>query len=72
MENNIIDVIDINIEVISIDLEKLYIVLIVIFEIIKKRYYFEVFGNEIFKKNDKVIVEIIRGIELGIVLNNFI
>ena len=64
MENNIIDVMDVNTEVISTDPEKLHIVLIVTFETTKKRYYFEVLGNETFKKNDKVIVETIRGTEL--------
>jgi len=70
MENNIIDVMDVNAEVISTDPEKLHTVLIVTFETTKKRYYFEVLGNETFKKNDKVIVETIRGTELGIASNN--
>ena len=70
MENNIIDVMDVNTEVISTDPEKLHTVLIVTFETTKKRYYFEVLGNETFKKNDKVIVETIRGTELGIASNN--
>ena len=61
---NIVD--NINTEVISTDPEKLHTVLIVTFETTKKRYYFEVTGNEVFKKNDKVIVETIRGTELGI------
>ena len=70
MENNIIDVMNVNTEVISTDPEKLHTVLIVTFETTKKRYYFEVLGNETFKKNDKVIVETIRGTELGIASNN--
>ena len=65
---NIVD--NINTEVISTNPEKLHTVLIVTFETTKKRYYFEVVGNEIFKKNDKVIVETIRGTELGIASNN--
>ena len=50
MENNIIDVMDVNTEVISTDPEKLHTVLIVTFETTKKRYYFEVIGNETFRK----------------------
>ena len=52
---NIVD--NINTEVISTDPEKLHTVLIVTFETTKKRYYFEVTGNEVFKKNDKVMKE---------------
>ena len=70
MENNIIDVTNINTEVINTDPEKLHKVLIVTFETTKKRYYFEVLGDEKFKKNDKVIVETIRGTELGVATNN--
>ena len=70
MENNIIDVTDVNTEIISTDPEKLHKVLIVTFETTKKRYYFEVLGDEEFKKNDKVIVETIRGTELGVATNN--
>lgn len=44
-----------------------YEVLVVMFEITKKRYYFEVINGMKFKKNDKVVVETIRGKEIGIV-----
>ena len=70
MENNVIDVVDINTETISTDPEKEHTVLVVTFETTKKRYYFEVLENGVFKKNDKVIVETIRGTELGIATNN--
>ena len=53
MENNIIDE---NIQVVSTDPERIHKVLIVTFETTKKRYYFEVLGDETYKKNDKVIV----------------
>lgn len=46
---------------------KSYKVLGVSFEVTKKRYYFEVTTNEEYKKGDKVIVDTIRGQELGIV-----
>lgn len=44
-----------------------YKVVGVIFEITKKRYYFEVKDNYEYKKNDKVIVDTARGQELGLV-----
>lgn len=69
MEENIIDI---NTKNIEINPDKLYKVLIVTFETTKKRYYFEVVGNEIFKKNDRVIVETIRGMELGLASSNVI
>lgn len=47
--------------------EKFYKVLGVMFEVTKKRYYFEVIDNEIYKKGDKVIVDTVRGQELGVV-----
>ena len=40
------------------------------FDITKKRYYFEVVDkNEVYKKGDKVIVDTIRGQEIGVVYN---
>lgn len=44
-----------------------YKVVGVIFEITKKRYYFEVTNNYPYKKGDKVIVDTARGQELGVV-----
>ncbi|MBN1468020.1 MAG: stage 0 sporulation family protein [Fusobacteriaceae bacterium] len=44
-----------------------YKVVGVIFEITKKRYYFEVKDNYPYKKGDKVLVDTIRGQELGVV-----
>ena len=44
-----------------------YKVVRVIFEITKKRYYFEVTDNYPYKKGDKVIVDTARGQELGVV-----
>lgn len=44
-----------------------YNVVGVIFEITKKRYYFEVTNNYPYKKGDKVIVDTARGQELGVV-----
>ena len=67
MENNIIDE---NTQIVSTDPERIHKVLIVTFETTKKRYYFEVLGDETYKKNDKVIVETIRGTELGIASNS--
>ena len=50
--------------------EQFYTVLGVMFDITKKRYYFEVVDkNEVYKKGDKVIVDTIRGQEIGIVYN---
>ncbi|MGL4392450.1 MAG: PSP1 domain-containing protein [Fusobacteriaceae bacterium] len=46
--------------------EKLYSVLGVLFEVTRKRYYFNVPENSDYKKGDKVIVDTIRGRELGI------
>lgn len=46
---------------------KLYKVLGVMFEVTKKRYYFEVIDNVEYKKGDKVIVDTIRGKEIGVV-----
>ncbi|MCI5724666.1 MULTISPECIES: PSP1 domain-containing protein [Fusobacterium] len=72
MENNMIDN---NVElqqeaVVSTNPEQIHEVLIIMFEITKKRYYFEVIEGMTFKKNDKVIVETIRGKEIGIVCGN--
>lgn len=47
--------------------EKFYKVLGVMFEITKKRYYFEVIDDIEYKKGDKVIVDTIRGKEIGVV-----
>lgn len=47
--------------------KKEYNVLGVMFEITKKRYYFEVIGNTEYKKGDKVIVDTVRGKEVGVV-----
>ena len=47
--------------------EKFYEVLGVMFEITKKRYYFEVIDDIEYKKGDKVIVDTIRGKEIGVV-----
>lgn len=48
--------------------EKFYTVLGVMFDITKKRYYFEVVDEkEKYKKGDKVIVDTVRGQEIGIV-----
>lgn len=47
--------------------KKLYNVLGVMFEITKKRYYFEVVDNTEYKKGDKVIVDTVRGKEIGVV-----
>ena len=50
--------------------EQFYTVLGVMFDITKKRYYFEVVDkNEVYKKGDKVIVDTIRGQEIGVVYN---
>ena len=45
--------------------KKEYNVLGVMFEITKKRYYFEVIDNTEYKKGDKVIVDTVRGKEVG-------
>lgn len=37
------------------------------FEITKKRYYFEVVDDIEYKKGDKVIVDTVRGKEIGVV-----
>ena len=47
MENNIIDE---NTQIVSTDPERIHKVLIVTFETTKKRYYFEVLGDETYKK----------------------
>lgn len=46
---------------------KFYKVLGVMFEVTKKRYYFEVIDDVEYKKGDKVIVDTVRGKEIGIV-----
>lgn len=47
--------------------KKEYNVLGVMFEITKKRYYFEVIDNTEYKKGDEVIVDTVRGKEVGVV-----
>lgn len=47
--------------------EKFYKVLGVIFEVTKKRYYFEVIDDTDYRKGDKVVVDTIRGKEIGVV-----
>lgn len=47
--------------------KKLYKVLGVMFEITKKRYYFEIVDDIEYKKGDKVIVDTVRGKEIGVV-----
>lgn len=44
-----------------------YKVLGVIFDVTKKRYYFESTGDAVYKKGDSVIVDTARGQELGVV-----
>lgn len=67
MENKIENTeISIEQEVVSTNPEQIHEVLVVMFEVTKKRYYFEVLEGMTFKKNDKVIVETIRGKEIGI------
>lgn len=52
------------------NIETFHKVLVVMFEITRKRYYFEVVDNIEVKKGDKVIVETIRGKEIGIACGN--
>ena len=52
--------------IVSSNPEQLHDVLVVMFEVTKKRYYFEVLEGMSFKKNDKVVVETIRGKEIGV------
>lgn len=54
-------------EVLEIQEEKRYKILGVMFEVTKKRYYFEVTDDTIYKKGDKVLVDTVRGQEIGIV-----
>ena len=50
--------------------EQFFTVLGVMFDITKKRYYFEVTDKkEVYKKGDRVIVDTIRGQEIGVVYN---
>lgn len=46
--------------------EKVY-VLGVVFEVTKKKYYFEILDDIEYKKGDKVVVDTVRGQEIGIV-----
>jgi len=58
-------------EMIEIDMdedsEKLYNVIGIMFEVTKKRYYFQVEENSLYKKDDYVIVDTVRGQEIGLV-----
>ncbi|MGL4977366.1 MAG: regulatory iron-sulfur-containing complex subunit RicT, partial [Cetobacterium sp.] len=54
-------------EEITSDPNKLYNILGVMFETTKKRYSFEIIDDVKYKKGDKVIVDTIRGKEIGIV-----
>ncbi|MGL6066392.1 MAG: PSP1 domain-containing protein [Cetobacterium sp.] len=54
-------------EEIVADPNKLYNILGVMFETTKKRYSFEIIDNLDYKKGDKVIVDTVRGKEIGIV-----
>ncbi|MDR1835064.1 MAG: hypothetical protein LBQ96_04600, partial [Fusobacteriaceae bacterium] len=45
--------------------DSVYSILGVIFEVTKKRYYFEVVDNSEYKKGDYVIVDTVRGQEIG-------
>lgn len=70
MENLNIDIVEVEEKVQTEDSsneEKFYKVLGVMFEITKKRYYFEVIDDTEYKKGDKVIVDTIRGKEIGVV-----
>lgn len=51
---------------VEIDPEKIHDVVVILFETTMKRYYFEVLDNIEIKKGDRIIVETIRGKELGI------
>lgn len=44
---------------------KFYKIVGVLFEVTKKRYYFEVLDNTEYKKGEKVIVDTVRGVEIG-------
>lgn len=62
------DEIEIDVDVVEeVKEEKFYKVLGVMFEVTKKRYYFEVVDDVQYKKGDKVIVDTVRGQELGVV-----
>ena len=50
--------------------EKLYNVLGIVFEVTKKRYYFEIKENENYKIGEKIVVETSRGREIGVVYSN--
>lgn len=47
--------------------EKKYKVLGIMFEVTKKKYYFEVIDEIKYKRGDKVLVDTARGIEIGVV-----
>lgn len=68
MEENRVEQEIVSTETIAAPVEKkLYKVLGVMFEITKKRYYFEVVDDVEYKKGDKVIVDTVRGKEIGVV-----
>lgn len=52
--------------IVSTNPDQLHEVLVIMFEVTKKRYYFEVIAGMKFKKGDKVIVDTIRGREIGV------
>ncbi|MGL4997445.1 MAG: PSP1 domain-containing protein [Cetobacterium sp.] len=54
-------------EEVTVDPNKLYNVLGVMFETTRKRYSFEITDDSEYKKGDKVIVDTIRGKEIGVV-----
>lgn len=60
-----------DIDVVQGELEKkeenFYKVLGVMFEVTKKRYYFEVLDDTEYKKGDRVVVDTVRGKEIGLV-----
>lgn len=55
---------------ISTSEEKLHNVIGVMFEVTKKRYYFQVEENSDYKKNDYVLVDTVRGQEIGLIYTN--
>lgn len=50
--------------------EKLHNVIGVMFEVTKKRYYFQVEENSDYKKDDYVLVDTVRGQEIGLIYTN--
>ncbi|MGL6100837.1 MAG: PSP1 domain-containing protein, partial [Fusobacteriaceae bacterium] len=62
-----IEVVESNIEQEEKKEDTFYKVLGVMFEITKKRYYFEVVDETEYKKGDRVVVDTVRGKEIGLV-----